>query len=171
MNKNQILVGGEYAQSRSTDYLRYASDVFRVKVIEAADHKTGYPSYTTVPGVLVQLLDRETGEPAVRDGEVVKPFTVANRSIKQAWDSYVEAFTDQREQDARRKDAQDAAQRERGERWSVVLDAFRAKVPGDSLAGVGLSSFEEKGLRAGARLNITLNVETLAALLDVELPS
>lgn len=51
-----------------------------------------------------------------------------------------------------------------------MLDAFRAKVPGTGYSGPRLSEYDEEKAREGRAHSLTLNLETLAALLDVELP-
>lgn len=163
MKKADIKVGEEYAYASRNDYHSWGAG--RVRVIEHQPVKTGWPSYTTLPGVLVQFLD-DNGEATDKE-----PVGVPNRTIRESWTSYVEEVEARRQRQAAFKAQDEAAQAKQAVINSAVMDEIQRRVP-EFGQGYGKHFFlGEESFRNGKGTKIEISVEAMAELLGIEVPS
>lgn len=184
MKKADIKVGGEYAYSRDQDHYSYPSSTTRVRVLEHTETKQRFGSLSRMPGVIVQVLDRETGEPMTRPvlndeleatGEtvVVDPYTVPNRTIKESWASFANNVKAQQEAQAKYAQQKAEAEAKQAVINNAVVDELKKRVPtlGQGYGTHHFPEYEERSLREGSKTKVTLSIEVLAELLGIEVPA
>lgn len=186
MKKADIKVGEEYVQTNDQDHYRWKGSNARVRVLEHVEvpREAWSRRGSTVPGVMVQILDAETGEPMTRmvlddemeaTGEVVEvePRRVANRTIKEPWATYKAniAASEAREKEwAKQKADTEAKQAVIN---NAVLDEIKSRVPefGEGYGAYHFPDYKERGFRSGQDTSIEVSVEVMARLLGIEVPS
>ncbi len=134
MKKSDIIVGVEYAYGDEEDG-RWATEYYhrygRCKVLRHGAEKINRVySASKTPGVWIQRLDKETGEPAVygvgdRTGEVMDEIFVPNRHIREAWDTYVAGGTEYDAQEARWAEERERQTEVRARNGRAIIAALR----------------------------------------------